>query len=181
MEVAVLLLLPLVGGYIFARTCNFTRFKSFREEGHRLYFRAVFYGVFLLAVCLLVRLYLFAAWPSYGEIETDIAPFLSFVGKEPSKGNPVPIAIAGAASMLLAYPLGKFLNLFLWKWVYVEQAAHTDDFERILHEAVLRTIPICATMENRKVYVGFVRKTFEATQELRSLAIIPLTSGYRSG
>src|SRR5258706_15139665 len=103
-------------------------------------------------------------------------PLLGSFPTNDKKGDPVPIAIAGAASMLLAYPLGKFLNLFLWKWVYVEQAAHTDDFERILHEAVLRTIPICATMENRKVYVGFVRKTFEATQERRSLAIIRLTS-----
>ena len=36
MEIAILVLLPLVGGYIFASNWKYTRYNVEREEGHRL-------------------------------------------------------------------------------------------------------------------------------------------------
>ena len=60
MDFAVLLFLPLVGGYIFARTCNFTRYKVPREDGHRLYFRSGFWGVALFIAALALHLLMFS-------------------------------------------------------------------------------------------------------------------------
>lgn len=45
-----LLLLPLIGGYYFVTTWNFTRYPSLRESGQRLVFRSAFVAVWFAVV-----------------------------------------------------------------------------------------------------------------------------------
>lgn len=64
MDLTPLLILPVVGGYAFAVVWSPSSYPASRESGHRLYFRAVFYSVFLFicALCIHVLLYLKTDW-----------------------------------------------------------------------------------------------------------------------
>ena len=73
MDAALIVVLPLVGGYIFASRWIVTKYVVDREDGHRLYFRAAFYGVFLFAVALLIRLILQSWFDSYPQIESVLS------------------------------------------------------------------------------------------------------------
>src|SRR6266540_2682029 len=50
-----LLLLPLLGGYIFARKYYRTRYSALRSENYRLLFLAAQYGLVFLAIAATVR------------------------------------------------------------------------------------------------------------------------------
>ena len=43
-----LMLLPLIGGYVFLSSCNITRFKTIFYSGYRLFFKSAFWGIILL-------------------------------------------------------------------------------------------------------------------------------------
>ena len=92
------------------------------------------------------------------------------------------VSIVAVTAMMLAYPLAKSINLLLWKWKkkWHQDAIEDDDFERILNDAASRNLPIAVTMSNKKVYVGFVLRTFDPNQSRKSIAVLPLMSGYRS-
>lgn len=164
MDIAVLLFLPLVGGYVFARTCVFTRYTCSREDGHRLYFRAAFWGAGLFLAALSLHFWLVAISSMYSDMLGLLRGSANGLFKEANKGDHIVLTIAGVSSMFFAYPFAKLLNLLLWKWKgrWLRSAIEDDDFERILYEAVSRDMPISVSMENKKVYVGFVLRTVGA-------------------
>ena len=181
MEIAILVLLPLVGGYIFASNWDYTRYDLAREEGHRLYFRAAFWGVALCAALMLVHILVYHFSGGYRQCVLYVRDLLDPWFKDSEKGNPVDFAVMATISMLLAYPLANTLNRIFHKkrlaWVF--RAIEHDDVERILHRAASERRPVAATMANRKVYVGFVIRTFESDKLRKSFSVLPLMSGYR--
>lgn len=180
MELTALLLLPLVGGYIFANACNATRFRAVREEGHRLYFRAAFYGVFLFFFATLLRILLVRIWPDYREWEREVLASIQPILKDGKEDSAIVVLLAFIA-MLLGAVSGPILNrTFLGEGPWLKAAIKDDEFEALLHRAVARAMPIALTMENRKVYVGFVSKTFEPKMTRKNFRILPLMSGYRN-
>lgn len=64
MDLTPLLILPVVGGYAFSIIWSTSYFRASRESDQRIYFRAVFYAVFLYAcaVCVHILLYVNAEW-----------------------------------------------------------------------------------------------------------------------
>lgn len=179
MDVAVLLLLPLVGGYLFSSNCNLTRYLASREEGHRLYFRAAFCGLLLFLLILVVRQWLKADFELYRTLELKVRALVSGYLKEPDKTYAFDLTIAAVASVLMGWPVAKIVNVFYWRGPALAKAIKHDDFERLLNEAVTRTIPVCLTMSSRKVYVGFVMQTFDPAHDRKWIKILPLVSGYR--
>ncbi len=113
MDIA-LLFLPLIGGYVFARICNATRFSCAREEGQRLYFRAGFYAAFLFITAVLLRLLLIIRSNSYREFENllqeIVSPFLESKGHEYQLPLTLVCLYAMALGPLLAV-LANFLHL----------------------------------------------------------------------
>ena len=102
MDVALLLFLPLVGGYIFSSNFVTTKYYVSREDGHRLYFRAVFYGVIFFVVAVFLRLLLIAECPFYLRSETYV--FVDIVGtlfKEGGKGPQSPQIAVSLMSLAL--------------------------------------------------------------------------------
>jgi len=181
LEIAILVLLPLVGGYIFASNWDFTRYHLAREDGHRLYFRAAFWGVALFAAFMLVHILFYHFTDSYQKLILYVRRQLDPWFKDYEKGNPVDFAVVATVSMLLAYPLANLLNLIFHRkqvaWIF--RAIKHDDIERILHRAASERRPIAVTMANRKVYVGFVLRTFDPAKLRKSISVLPLMSGYR--
>lgn len=68
-----LLLLPLLGGYLFVRKCNRTRYSALRSENYRLLFLAAEFGLYLLMLAAGLR-FLF-------NVLAHVAPSLSAVDR----------------------------------------------------------------------------------------------------
>lgn len=181
MDPTVLLILPLVGGYIFAYRWNACRFHGAREEGHRLYFRAAFYGASLLLAALFLRTAALGYFDSYDGWEANVrAHIAGFLKKEAGTDAPLFALLCS-----YAFAIGSFawlpLNFLLGKNLWLKAAVEEEgELEQLLHRAVARGRPILLTMDNRKVYVGLVRRTPEPRQSVsRTIWLLPLISGYR--
>jgi hypothetical protein len=177
---AALLLLALVGGYIFASTWNFTKFKVLNQEGYRLYFRAAFYGVFLFIVAFEIRVFLSAYWSGWAALESLGRASVSEFTSDKTKPFPFDLAICSILAMFLAAPLAMILNFGFWKKKWALDAIGQNDVERILQTAATTRQAISVTLDDRKVYVGFVLSTLEPVVERKTLVILPLMSGYRT-
>lgn len=180
MDTALLLVLPLVGGYIFASRWTVTQYIVDREDGHRLYFRAAFYGAFLFTVAILVRMILISYIDSYQSFEQSAVELYKGALKNPDEENQLRALTIG----LLALVIGSFLWVpFLWlpqswlRYLY-NRAIKYDEFESLISEAAQRVVPVSITMQNNKVYVGFLNET-PSPKQRRFLAVLPLMSGFR--
>ncbi|TAK86968.1 MAG: hypothetical protein EPO20_05810 [Betaproteobacteria bacterium] len=179
MDVAILLLLPLVGGYLFSGSCNLTRYLASREQGHRLYFRAALWGFVLFVLALVLRQWLKAEFETYRAVEAKFHGLIGPYFKDPDKGYSFDLTVAAVGALLLSVPVSKLWNLFYWRGTALAKAISHDYFEQLLNEAVARTIPIAVSMKGRKVYVGFVTQTFDPSHDRKWIKILPLVSGYR--
>ena len=180
MDVA-LLFLPLVGGYIFAKTWLASSYAVARTDGHRLYFHSAFYAPFLFLCAVLLRSFLHVAFLPYREFESEVASLVMPFLKDPDKTYQVPLTFVCTYALALAWPMAALLNLIRHqdKWVNAAVRKSNDDVEILLHECLRSIQPIFLSMENRKVYVGFVVKTVEPTDKRKTISILPLVSGYR--
>lgn len=183
MDVALLLILPIVGGYIFASNWIVTSYQIAREDGHRLYFRAAFYGVFLFSCGLLLRLLLLSAWDSYQQIESSLKQHLNQILKNPVESHQINTLLISLYALLLGagawYPLNFCSRP--WRNRLLDWAVKDSDFEKLIQTAARLPMPILLTMDNEKVYVGYVVATMNPRHAREALTLLPLMSGYRNG
>jgi hypothetical protein len=181
MDVALLLILPVIGGYYFTSNWNYTRFRSAREEGHRLYFRAVLYGTFLFVGAYVVRVLLIKYCSAYTAFEATLGGALAPLLKpdEDPSAQRIGIVITSFYALLIGIGMWKPLNLLFREDRFLERAVRNNDFERLIYTAVEKDAPLSVTVENQKVYVGFVVKTTNPAQDRKTLGILPIMSGYR--
>ncbi|MEA2204398.1 MAG: hypothetical protein QOE77_1174 [Blastocatellia bacterium] len=170
-----LLLLPLLGGFLFLRWWNPTRYHALRAEKERLLILAAIPGLMSLiaAFALVSGLgYLFpcASWP---RVPCFPAWWQSHV----------PFDYAGTS--LLAFALGatawKPLNLVCSRDKAIDRIIEEDKdaFEILLKKAQDNANTVAVTMSNGKVYVGYVLHTFNPAFPTRFIKILPTKSGYR--
>jgi len=179
-DVTPFLLQVLVGGYVFANTCNPIRYRTAREDGHRLYFRATFYGVCLFFAALLLRLWLISDFDFYREWEQGIRDVIRPILKD-TEGDSWIFLVVSVWTLILGSTIAGPLNRLLFpKSSWLITAIQEDDLESLFHRALARAMPVALTMENAKVYVGFVVKTYEPRLARKHLRILPLMSGYRA-
>jgi hypothetical protein len=164
-----LLLLPLLGGYIFITQWNRTRFNVMRIDGHRLLFQAATAGaVFLLSALLISTL---CRWWGIG-LSLDFYWHSS-----------VPFDHSGKAAIafLLGALLWKPLNYFTDKRKGIERAIQNQEnpLELMLQKAMTGAHLVLLTVKNGKVYVGFVSDNFNPALPNQYLKLLLTTSGYR--
>lgn len=176
MEVA-LLFLPLVGGYFFSQTWYTVKYKSSREDGHRLYFRSAWYATIFFIISIILRL-LFLNFEWYQQAEQFICNLSSYHIKE-NIHYKFSLAVTALYSLILGKVSGHLLNIGSNRDLNIYKAIEDDDFERLLHKAFSLDMPISVTMDNKKVYIGFVLTTTDVDKSRRSISILPLVSGYR--
>lgn len=100
----------------------------------------------------------------------------------------------GSDSNLPSYPFKlSFMTLFLgvcFTEIYnrkvpdskekaLLKAWEQDDLENIIAHSVLKKMPFSVTLETKKVYVGFVARTIEPSDDKSHLSLIPIYSGFR--
>ena len=178
MDAVLLFALPLVGGLLFCSHWNFTRWRVAREEGHRLYFRAVFYGALIFALVAAGRYLIEEHVPQIASQLKLIRSFLQPLAKDQSSAA-ADLAITCFVSMLSGLPLAWLLNLVFWKSYWLKRAIHKDVLEAFLLKAAERETSIAVTMDDHKVYVGYVVEASDPAVSRKYISLLPLMSGYR--
>jgi hypothetical protein len=163
------LLLPLLGGYIFLTLCNRTQFETKRHSGERLVFHAAIVGVFLLAGSFLVVGAISAACPALARWWHAVVPF----------------AYSGVAfgAFSLGWILPGIVNFACFpRDSQIRRAIREagDDLEMLLLETMDREVSVLVTLSSAKVYIGRVTRSVDPSQERRYVSLLPMLSGYRN-
>jgi len=198
-----ILLLPLLGGFIFVRYWNRTKYHAIRADKERILLLASTAGVISLAIAFgfksagawLFPCSDFPRLPCFPTIWYRLAPF-------PYSAVSVFAFLLGAT---LWVPLNK--GVFSWTrglakpefwasigpsirrvfsggWLEKEEIDRVieedgDPLDMLLRLAEKESKTISATLKSGKVYVGFVSSTNPPSSQTRSVGILPTKSGYR--
>ena len=161
------LLLPLLGGYIFISSWNRTRFRALRLSGNKLILESAIAGILFLAIA-------YAITSIVGFYRPNIRGFWEAI---------VPFEYAGTS--VLAFAIGATLwiplnHIFKRDRENRRAIEESNDFlETMLERALRESKQISLTLNSGKVYVGFVSKMFDPSYERKYITLLPTMSGYR--
>lgn len=170
-----------MGGLFFCSKWNYTRWRVAREDGHRLYFRAVFFGALIFAFVAWLQPHAESYFPSYARAVASAKNFVKPMAKDKVASEAVAdLSIICFISMLAGLPLAWLCNLFFWKNYWLRRALRKDVIEAFLLSAVDKEASIAVTMDDQKVYVGYVVESSDPTEDRKCIRLLPLMSGYRT-
>ncbi|HEV7670189.1 MAG TPA: hypothetical protein VGS22_16850 [Thermoanaerobaculia bacterium] len=180
-----LILLPLLSGFVFIHLCYRTRYRAQTLEGYRLVFEASIWGV-----AFLLPAHFLAGWWSF------VAAFEGWLTVD-SEGSAGSLAGTLIVAPMAAWIYNSYLAVWLWReenhepaiadlwenarrWALERALLETDDrMLLLLHRAATEEAPVCLSMKNRRAYIGLVRMTTDLRPKGTSLEILPLKSGRR--
>lgn len=162
-----LLILPLLGGYIFTSYWNPSRVNASRYSGQRLLLHAAVAGVVWLTLAFLLTTILASRLPVFSEAWSQLIPF-------EYAGTSLISFLLGAVAWVPA-------NWFFDRDQHAVRAVEMrgDFLETLLNKAVEETGQIMVTLSNGKVYVGFVTSNFDPSFDRKYMRMMPMLSGYR--
>jgi hypothetical protein len=82
-------------------------------------------------------------------------------------------------AMLAGWPFAVLLNFVFRKDYWLRKAIDKDELEAFLLMSADRANAIAVTMDDGKVYVGFLVKGFDPAIGRKCILLLPLMSGYR--
>ena len=166
-----LLLLPLLGGYLFVRGCRWTRYQAERADGHRLLFMSALCGTVLLIVASLVHELIRYNHPGW------------YVAIAPIWHRMAPFAYSGTAflALLLAVPCLTLANLSRREGTAIDGtiAKRADPFEMLLHRCFRERKMVAISVKNGKVYIGYITVALNPAISTNFVGIFTQASGYR--
>lgn len=166
-----LLLLPVLGGYLFLTGAYFTRYDTIRDSGYRLFFRSAAAGLVLAMAAHFLLIFLDRWFPPIRECWK---PYL------PSEYDDTAIL-----SLVLGFMLPFLINLFHDREKMVKRAAEKKGsfIELLISDSRTRRKPIEVSLRSGKFYIGFVSSFSVEGGVIRrdesDVALIPILSGYR--
>lgn len=162
------LLLPLLGGYLFLTRWNRTRFSTKRYSGERLIFHSAVAGVALLCISFILVQTLIGLVPRAYAGWSEIVPF-NYTG-----------------TSFGAFLLGCVAWWPLNKWWYPEEEERRrvirewgNHLEELFEEAIQGTRQVALSMKSGKVYVGFPTDNIDPAYDRKYVYLLPVSSGYR--
>lgn len=169
-----LLLLPLLGGFIFFSHWNRTAFFAIRQDRERLLFYSSLWGIVFLGLSFLLSI---------------VVPYLEFFAslKRWWAYNTPPIQFSGISSCaLLIGAVGHIVlnNVPLFSVAWTQKRAGKSAFdtygtqlEKLLYRCLAEGQQVMLTLKNGKVYVGCLARV--TVKEDTDLLLLPSKSGYR--
>lgn len=166
-----ILFVPLLGGYLFLKFSNYTRFSIRRQSGHKLLFESAVAGLVLLALARLLVLALGngpEGWQSVVDGWARFAPFTH----------------VGTVGMAFALgPLGAVVSNLCFSasdgaMRTIRDAGNT--MELLFVESMGSDSTVELSLVNGKVYVGWILNANVAEPERKFVDLLPLASGYRA-
>jgi hypothetical protein len=164
-----LLLLPLLGGFLFFFTAHLFRFGAQRLEGYKLLFQSAVAGVVLSFLARLIVL-------AIANTETG-----AWLQARWSAFSPFPFSATSALSMVLGPVAALGLNLFIDtdSAKEIEVRRNGNPLIRLLYRAAKERFLVSITMDNRKWYVGWILESPNLLPAERYFRLLPYMSGYR--
>jgi hypothetical protein len=162
-----LLLLPLLGGFLFIRRWNVTKFETLRSENERLLLLSSAYGVLFLIISFSITAYTQAQFPDLLRWWNKTVPF-------PYMGTSL---LALALGYLSGWPLNWYHTRGLEISRQIEE--NGDRFELLLKKAMDEEKMVSVSLKSGKAYAGFVQATLNPANRVTSVGILPMRSGYR--
>jgi hypothetical protein len=164
-----LLLLPLVGGFLFIHLTHYFRFAAQRMDGYRLLFQAAIAGVGLSIAGRVAELLVGS---------TPLGPPL---GRFWAVFSPFPYSATSAISLLLGPVCALVVNLVIDKEKAQDKeiTAHGTSFLKLIHQAQKEERLISLTLDSRKWYVGWVAESPNLYPQEQYFTLLPFISGYR--
>ena len=162
-----LFFVPLIGGYLFLALCNYTRFLMERETGYRLLFNSASTGIVLVVLAWLIAETLDYLVPSIYSIVTNVVS--------------IPYAEVAAFAFFLGPLTARVVNIWYPDFAGAMRAvrATRNDLESLFVHSMETESLIEITLENGKVYVGWIVNAAIPALDRRFIAISPLISGFR--
>jgi len=167
-----LLLLPLLGGFIFFSHWNRTAFFAKRQDRERLLFYSSLWGILFLGLSFLLSI---------------LAPHLNWLESLQQwwAYNTPSLQFSGISSCaLLLGTIGQFtlnrLGPVTRTWTEEGEtviARHGSQLEKLFLRSLMERKHLMLTLKNGKIYVG--RLTSVVPNEDRDLLLLPSKSGYR--
>jgi hypothetical protein len=197
------LLLPLLGGFIFVRYWNRTKYHAIRAEKERILLLASAAGLIALALSFAIKALLGALFPCSDYPNLPCFPVVWY------RLIPFPYSAVSVLALILGatmwIPLNRgivtwirdlakpdiwtatgswFMRVFTRGWENPEEIDRVlkedgDPLDLLLRRAEKESKTILATLTTGKVYVGFVSSTNPPSSQTRSVSIVPTKSGYR--
>ena len=164
-----LLLLPLLGGYLFFHITHYFRFSAQRLDGYRLLLQTAIAGTCLAAIARIISLLL------------DFAFGHNVVERAWSWFSPFPFSGASALSLLLGPAIALVWNRFVdkEKAKAIEIQKHGSSLTKLLYRAQKENLLVSITLDTRKWYVGWVAESPNLDPQELYFRLLPFTSGYR--
>lgn len=164
-----LLLLPLLGGFLFCSTAHLFRFGAQRLEGYKLLFQSAVAGVMLSFFARLIVLALAA---------TQTGMWLE---KRWFVFSPFDFSATSALSMILGPVAALVLNFFIPtdKAKNIELRRNGNPLIRLFYRAAKENFLVSVTMDSRKWYVGWILESPSLLPQEKYFRLLPYMSGYR--
>ncbi len=164
-----LLLLPLLGGFLFIHIAHYFRFGAQRLDGYRLLLQSAIAGTCLAGIARIIieLISLGALGVSALKVWYGFFPFNY------------------SAESSLSFALGPLLAGLVNVFIGTEEAMsreikkHGSALIRLLHRAAEESLLISVTLDNRKWYVGWVTESPNLDPQELYFRLLPFTSGYR--
>jgi len=180
-DVAIALVLVASGAFFFLESCYLTQYLASRDDASRLTYRTAGVGAVLFVLAYLLRT-LAIRNHFLAAIDQGLREWVTPLLKDQHDADPQAAAIL---TSFIAFALGMssphLVNRLLDRDARLWKAVQDDDLDALLHQAALEAKPVCVTMSNAKVYVGFVVSTIDPRIERKMFTMLPLISGYRTG
>lgn len=161
-----LLLLPLLGGYIFFSRCTYYRIKCQRFDNYRVVLESAVWGVLFGALGRLI-----ASAVEWSGVQLDqiqqLAPF-EYIGTA---------SIAFALGPAFSWLVNWWVDEVRSKDIAIEQ--HGDNLLALFVDAMDHNDAVIVTLTNKKVYAGYVWETPNLETTMTSVLLLPVMSGYR--
>jgi hypothetical protein len=164
-----LLLLPLLGGFLFLHLTHYFRFGAQRLDGYRLLFQSAIAGIILSAIARILTLLI------------DLTLAGPFLGIFWMRFSPFDYSGISALALLLGPGAALIFNQFLDKEKSqdLEIDRHGNYLLKLLNRARKERRLVSITLDTRKWYVGWVIQGPNLDPQELYLQLLPFISGYR--
>ena len=186
----VLLLLPILSGYLLLITVPPFRYEVVRFSAYRLVLQSALTGILMIIAARIILDVIHHLPPTWRTSLTADALARSWrwltallidapIPDPRLEASVLAFLLSGGIALLASAVLKRSPRLARWA---ADRAALAtgSTLERLIHRAMRQALLVQITLKSRKVYVGFVDANLDPTVPDRRLRIRPLMSGYRS-
>lgn len=168
-----MLILPLLGGYIFVRFFNHTKIHILRSDKDRLIIRASIAGLCALILAYSANILFSWLFPC-----SNWGVCISSLWRE---NIPFEYSDISFLSLIIGAVAWYPLNFIYSEQYEIDRAIKedADPLELLLKRAQDETLAVMVTMTNHKVYIGNITHQFNPATPTSYIGLFPLKSGYR--